>query len=150
PWIDSWGGTIQETKSTLSDTSNLSVNSVKDALSNVQDATQTLASDVRDLGAPPTDASGAAKPQLSTLSDEIDSQSQVIQNALDSNPSSLSDVLGTVTTITGALSAMGSAVQTAYNDVSSSNGADELKDAFSSQKSCDDARSTLGDLRGSG
>ena len=146
--VNTWADTVQQSKATLTDTGNLTVSSAKGALTDVEDATKTLADDLRNVGAPETDASTEAQQQITQLSDELDTQARVIQTAVNTPTDSLPALLGQVSTITTALSAMGTAAQTAYDNLRSLNGG-ELKDAFESEDSCKQARSTLTDLRSS-
>jgi hypothetical protein len=145
--IDAWADTVAQSKETLSDPSNLSVNGLEDAFSEVQDATEQLVGDLRDLGPPDTQAGDEAKEQISQLSDELANQREVVGNAIGSGAGSLSALLGKAATIAGAVAAMGSAAQTAYDNVVALDGAGELKDAFQSEERCDQMRSTLATLR---
>ena len=147
--VNTWADTIQQSKATLTDTGNLTVDSAKGALSDVDDATTTLADDLRNLGPPETEAGTEARQQVTQLSDELDSQAQVIDDALNAQVDSLSGLLGTVSTVTSAVSAMGTAAQTAYDNLTGLDAGGELKDAFQSEDSCKQARSTLQDLRSS-
>jgi len=145
--INTWADTLKDARTSLGDTSNLSVSAVQDQISNVQDATKTLTSDLRDLGPPDTEAGNEAEQQINNFTDTLDQQNQVVSDAIGSGINSIPELLTKVSTITGALSAVGTAAQTAYDNIRQLNGAAELQDAFKSQKSCDQTRSDLSDLR---
>ena len=66
--VNTWADTVQQSKATLTDTGNLTVSSAKGALTDVEDATKTLADDLRNLGPPETDASNQAQQQITQRS----------------------------------------------------------------------------------
>jgi hypothetical protein len=145
--VNTWAEEVDETRATLEDPSNLSVDTFTDALDSVVAATQTLLDDFRDLEAPETEAAAEVEAQVAQLSDTLETQEQVLSDALESDSDSPAELLGKISAIGAALSAVSTAFQSTFQAIEDLDGGAELRSAFESTDSCDDARATLEALR---
>lgn len=140
--VTDWRGAVDGARTTLSDTANLSANAIRGAFDDLSTATSTLVTDLSDIGAPDTDAGSEAKAELSSLSEKLHQQEDVIDNATQQSPGSLQDLLAQVSTVTGAVSTMITDAGVAVDNIRQLDGAQELEDAFQSVQSCQDLRAS--------
>ncbi len=146
--VNTWAEEIDEARSTLEDTSSLSVDSVTDAIDSGVAATRTLLDDFRDLEAPETEGAAEVEAHIAQLSNTLGAQEQVLSDALESDSDSPVELLGKISAVGAALSTIGTAFQSTFQAVEDlDDDAAELQSAFEDTDSCDDARSTLEDLR---
>jgi hypothetical protein len=145
--VNTWAEEIDQTRATFEDPSSLSVDTFTDAIDSVVAATQALLDDFRDLEAPETEAAAEVEAQVAQLSDTLEAQEQTLSDALESDSDSPVELLGKVSAIGAALSAIGTSAQSTFQAIEDLDGGGELKSAFESTDSCDDARSTLEELR---
>ena len=134
--VSSWEEVVTKAGTTLGDPQDLSVNAFKDAVGSVVDATQTLVTDVAELGPPDTEAGEDAQQQLKTLADGLATEADVLRTAVDSDATTIEELSANVSTISGALSNMRADVETAFDGIKTLDGAEELKDAFTSAETC--------------
>jgi hypothetical protein len=134
--ISTWRDTVSQARSTLRHPADLSVGTFEDTLRDVVDATRRLVTEVGNLGPPDTTAGDQAADQLSNLSEELDEELAVLKRTIRSDTASLSEMLANLSTITGALSTMSSDTSKTVDELSSLDGAAELRDAFDSSASC--------------
>jgi hypothetical protein len=134
--VQDWTGTLSTARDTLSDTSSLSADSIRSTVSDVSRATETFVSDLKNVGAPDTEAGGQAEQELQTLSANLAEQAQVIEDATSKQPAGLDSMLAEVSTVTGAVGKMVSDAQTAVANIRGLDGAQELEDAFTSAPTC--------------
>ncbi len=142
--VSDWKGAVVDAQATLSDPANLSANDVKDALESVSTATSTFVTDLKDIGPPDTEAAGAAQEQLSTLSDQLQQQADVVTRTLNQPSASLQELLAQVSTVSGALSTMVTDAVTAVENIRQLDGADELESAFQDSQTCQELRASDG------
>ena len=134
--ISTWRDTVSQARSTLRHPADLSVGTFEDTLRDVVDATRRLVREMGNLGPPGTTAGDQAADQLSNLSEELDKEMAVLKKTLRSDAPSLSEMLANLSTITGALSTMSADTRKTVDELSSLDGAAELRDAFDSSASC--------------
>ncbi len=134
--ISTWRDTVSQAKSTLRNPADLSVSTFKSTLHEVVDATSRLVTQVGDLGPPDTSAGKQAADQLSTLSKELEQEMAVVKKTIQSDAASPSEMLASLSTITGALATMSADISKTVDDLGSLDGAAELRDAFDSSASC--------------
>lgn len=139
--VTTWQGVVMEAGSTLGEPRDLSVNAVKDAVESTVDATETLVTDVGELGPPDTEAGEEAQQQLKALSDGLQSEADVLRTAIDADATTAEELSTNVSAISGALSNMRADVETALNGIQTLDGAGELKEAFTSAESCQEVGS---------
>jgi hypothetical protein len=145
--VNTWAEEIDEARSTLEDTSSLSVDSVTDAIDSGVAATHTLLDDFRDLEAPETEAAAEVEAQVARLSNTLGAQEQLLSDALESDSDSPVELLGKISAVGAALSTIGTALQSTFQAIEDLDGAAELQGAFEDTDSCDDARAQLEELR---
>jgi hypothetical protein len=134
--ISTWRDTVSQAKSTLRHPADLTVSTFKSTVHEVVDATSRLVTEVGDLGPPDTSAGKQAADQLSTLSKELEQEMAGVKKTIQSDAASLSEMLASLSTITGALTTMSTDISKTVDDLGSLDGAAELRDAFDSSASC--------------
>lgn len=139
--VGAWTTTMTEARSTLSEPRDLSANEIEATFSEVRTATSTLVDELGDLGAPDTDAGDEAEELVSSLSDDLQEQADVVEDATSDEPQGMGERLTRASTVTGAVAQMISDTQTAVTDIRALDGAQELEDAISSESSCQDLTS---------
>jgi hypothetical protein len=137
--ITTWTGSLSSTASSL-EQSKLDRQSLESAAGDVQDATRTLADDLRSLGKPDTEAGQAAQQSLDDLSAQVDANAKTIRSAVD-GASGVSGALAAVSTVGSTLRTMGRQVRAAYAQLSRLDPAGELRSAFRQADACAPLRS---------
>jgi hypothetical protein len=138
--VAAWTTTMEDARTTLSNPRELSAADLETTIDQVRSSTSTLVDDLGDLGTPDTEAGDAAEERLTALSDEMESQSAVVEEAAGSEADSLQQRLERASTVTGAAAAMVSEAKAAIADLRELDGAQELQDALESTASCQDLR----------
>jgi hypothetical protein len=136
--IRSWIDVLAQARRTLGDTGSLSADKIQSTFSDIAAATRTLVSDLKEAGTPQTEAGDQAAQELQKLWDQLDQQGQVIDDALSGSGNTPDQLLNQVSTVGGALAAMGQDVQATLKDLRGLDGAQELEDAFASAPACRD------------
>jgi type I site-specific restriction endonuclease len=134
--VSSWKAAVDHSESMLSHPANLSANDVRHALSFVSTATSKFVSELKDVGPPDTEAGQAAEAELSTLSDQLQQQADIVTRTLDESSGSLQELLAQVSSVSGALSTMVTDTTTAVENIRQLDGADELESAFQDSSAC--------------
>jgi hypothetical protein len=111
------------------------------AAGDAKSATETLASDLKGLGKPDTEAGQQAKDSLDTLSTTLQQDVNTIENAVK-DVSGVSGVLTAASTVTGTLATMGTQVKTTFTGLQGLDAKGELKSAFTSSSDCDSLTSS--------
>lgn len=114
---------------------NVTADSLKSAAADVEDATRTLADDLKGLGRPDTEAGQQAQETIDTLSGQLSDGADTIESAVE-DASGVSGALQAVSTVSSAFVTMGKQVSTAVSDIQGLEGGQELKDAFQQADSC--------------
>jgi hypothetical protein len=113
----------------------LSKSTIDKAVSQAKDATDTLASSLKKLGKPNTQAGQTAKSDLDQLSTELTKNIQTIQDAI-SNASGAAGVLTAVSTAGSTLVTMGSEVSSTLTQLQALDPKGELQQAFKQSSAC--------------
>ncbi len=148
-WADDFCGafvtwrTAVKSNITKAGSGNLTADTLKQSATAIADATDELASDIDDLGKPPTPGAEKAKAAAQQLSDELRSAGKKITDAT-SSISGPSDVLPAVSTITASLTAMADDLKTAGTKFESAAGDKNWQKAFSDSSSCQKLSSSSG------
>jgi hypothetical protein len=138
--VSAWTTTMEDARATLSEPRELSAADLQATMDQVRSSTSTLVGDLDDLGTPDTEAGDAAEERLTALSDEMESQAAVVEEAAASTADTLQQRLERASTVTGAAAAMVSEAKAAVADLSELEGAQELQDAIEGTASCQDLR----------
>jgi hypothetical protein len=134
--VGTWKDAVDEASKKLSDSEDLSADEIRSAVTSVDDATQTLVSDLEGIGAPDTEAGAEAQQQVTDLSNKLSAHATVIEDAVNGGSDSAGSLLASISAVTGALSTMLSDTETAVDSIKKLDGADELNDAFENAESC--------------
>lgn len=102
----------------------------------ISDATTKLTRSLRQLGKPETAAGEAARKNLDTLSNQLSTGLNKIQETLKSNSSGTAGALIQVATVTATLSTMVHDLTTAVGKLKQSEPSGELEQAFHKAGSC--------------
>jgi hypothetical protein len=100
------------------------------ATKQIQKATDTFTSTVKDLGKPGTNAGDQAKTTVDTLSSQLNSDLDTFKSAGGNG------LLQGLSSATGALATAQSQLTTAFNELKSLDAKGELSDAFKQASSC--------------
>ncbi len=134
--VSTWKDAIEHSQTMLSDPASLSPKLVKHALNFAADATSAFITDLGKLGAPDTEAGQAAEEQLTTLTDQLQEQADVVTRTLDQSSANLQELLAQLSAVSGALSTMVTDASTAVANIRQLDGADELESAFKDSPTC--------------
>jgi hypothetical protein len=114
---------------------NVTKYSLQKAVNDAASATQTLVTDVKQLGPPATAAGAQAKKTVDSLASQL-------QKDADSAKSAVADVSGTtgllnaISVVTGVAATAKSQVTSTFNQLKQLSGGDELQKAFQSADAC--------------
>ena len=111
------------------------------AAGDAKSATETLASDLKELGKPDTPAGQQAQDSLDQLSTSLQQNVTTIEDAVK-GASGVSGVLTAVPTVTATFATMGTEVKTTFTDLQGLDAKGELKSAFTNSSACDSLTST--------
>jgi ABC-type transporter Mla subunit MlaD len=146
--LSTWVTDVQATVQSVTDAGlGISRDDIQTAFDQTKEATDTLANDLQQAGAPETEDGQEAMSQLEGLATQLRQQLDVIEQALASG-GGLSSIAATVTT---AVSAAANAVNTTYQNLQGLDPAGELRNAFQDTDECNSLEDQLADIRsGSG
>ena len=131
--ITDWTESVQATSNSLK-SGDLSESSLRDAAEDFGGATEEFVDDVRDLGAPDTEAGEQAKEEIDKLADSVDENAAEIDEAVEGGGN-----LGeTVSAVTQALATMGQQLAATFTALEELDAGSELEDAFRDAEACDD------------
>jgi hypothetical protein len=139
-----WRKTLADARTSLSNPKELSVADLEQIGEQVRTATTTMVTDLKKADVP-TQAGTAVRQQLSQLTDEVEEQVQLVEDADVGSASTPQDVLQQVSVVAGALSAIAADSKAALVDMRESIDSTGLGDAFASSPACQDL-----DIGGSG
>jgi DNA anti-recombination protein RmuC len=133
--LTAWNTSIENIKTSVK-SGQPSKSELKSAAQQVSDATDELASSLKQLNTPDTQAGQTAKKSLDTLSTELSSSTDKIEEALKSSSSSAGGSLATLSTVSGELAAMAQNISQAVGRLRQVDVKGELDRAFHQAKSC--------------
>jgi hypothetical protein len=139
--VGAWTTTVQDARTTLSTPRELSVDEIEATFTEVRTATSTMVDDLGGLGTPDTEAGDEAEERILSLSEQLQEQAAVVEDASGDEPQGMGEILASVSTVSGAVAQMISDAQAAIADLRVLDGAQELEDAFASTAACEDLRS---------
>jgi len=131
--ITDWTNSLKDVTSTVA--SNPTQDGLKSAADDLGSATDTLVSDLKDLGAPDTPSGEEVKGSLDSLSTTIDDEVNTIQNAAQ-GVSNLTQLPGAISTISESLSALGDAFSNTLTTIDNADASGELQDALKNSPDC--------------
>ena len=132
--ITTWKSSVTSSADSLK-SGNLTQDSLKSAGDDVQSATDTLESDLKDLGKPDTEAGQQAQDSIDQLSSDLTTDTDSIKTAVD-GVTDLSGVPAAVTTIGTTLQTMQSQVTSTVDSLKQLDAPGELQTAFEQSSAC--------------
>lgn len=119
----------------LTDVSSLTEDSIQEAAGDAQDATETLAEDMRGLGTPDTTSGDQVDGAVEALATELETGAQELEAAV-ADVSSAADVPAALGTVTNTLSELSRDVGRALQSIEDADPSGELTTAFENSESC--------------
>lgn len=113
----------------------LSKDSLQGAADDVKSATDTLGSDLKDLGKPDTAAGQQAQDSVDQLATELSTNADDIKTAVD-GASGVSGIATAVATVSTTLTTMKSEISSTYTSLTQLDAKGELQDAFQQSSAC--------------
>jgi hypothetical protein len=145
--VADWRAAIDDAKTAMSDTANLSVNGIRKVVDDVSSATGTLVAGLKDAGRPQTKAGDQAQEALSLLGTRLEEQKDVIAQATKQPAHDVQGLLATVSTVAASLSTMVSDTVDTLDRLRRLDGADELEQAFKDAPGCQALRASASPSR---
>lgn len=127
-----WTSSVKSATGSLK--SGVSKGSLESATSDIKTASNTLVTDLKDLGKPDTKGGQQAKDAVDQVSGEIDQDVKNMQNAVDKI--SATGVAPAASSVAATLTTMGSQIGSAAGKIGDSDPAGELKKAFQNSSAC--------------
>lgn len=139
-WANSFCSSVSTWKTSLTTakndfTASPSKDSLKQAADDVNSATNTLSSDIKSLGKPPTSDGAKAQQQIDQLSTEVQQTKDTIKTATKS-VTNLSNALNAASIVTSNLQKLKEEATTSFNQLKQLNPGGELETAFKQSSSC--------------
>ena len=139
--VTDWTNELQTISSQFSDTSNLSQDGLESAAGDLREATDTLVSDLKDLGAPDTDSGEEVKSSLDSLSTTLQDETSEIEDTAQ-GVSSVADLPSAISTISASLASLGNAFSQTLQTIDDADVDGELRTALEDSPECADIRSS--------
>ena len=137
--ITTWQAALKSAAGSVK--SNPTKNGLQTAGDDAKAATQTLASDLKGLGKPDTQAGQQAKRSLDQLSTTLQQSVATIESTVK-GASGISGALTAATTLTGTLATMETQVKTTFTNLQGLGAKGELKTAFANSSACNTLKSS--------
>jgi hypothetical protein len=132
--VNTWATSVRSATTSLQG-GNLSKDSLQSAATNVKDATNTLADDLKGLKRPDIQAADKAKQQVDSLSSTFKSDVQSMQSDVK-NASGAKGVLTAVSKVSATLVTMGGQLQSTFGELQKLDAKGELDKAFKNAPNC--------------
>jgi hypothetical protein len=114
---------------------NISEDSLKTAASDIEDASNSLVSDLKDLGKPDTKSGQDAKDAVDTLADEVKGDVKEMQDDVD-NVSGAQGALTAAQSLSATISKMATQIGSTARALDQADPSGELKQAFQDAPAC--------------
>ena len=133
--VTSWTDALEAEGSAL--TGSPSEESLREAASGLESATDTFLDDVRGLGTPDTEAGTEARAAVDELADTVEAEQQEIEDAVD-DASGITGVTSAISAVAASLTAMGEAFEQTFERLEDLDAGGELEQAFEEADACDE------------
>jgi methyl-accepting chemotaxis protein len=135
-WKDSVTKATDDITQQLKSPSAGMVDSVKSSVTSIVDATNTLSSNLKALGAPDTDTGKQAKQQVDSLATQLDQTVTEAKQKTDSlsSDASITDMISTFSSLAPSLQSLGTSAKNTLSSIQAS--AQAWKDGFQNADSC--------------
>jgi gas vesicle protein len=137
--ISTWGDSVTKTGESLR-SGVTKADDLRDALDDLEQATQTFVDDLRSLGKPDTEAGQNAQDALDKLADDVDENVSKMQDAAK-DASGVQGTVAAATAVSATLAAMGQQLSSTFAELEQADVQGELDQAFRDADSCDELRS---------
>jgi hypothetical protein len=127
-----WTNSVKSATGSLK--AGVSKGSLESATGDIKTASNTLVTDLKDLGKPDTKAGQQAKDAADQLSGEIEQDVKNMQNAVDKT--SATGVVAAASSVATTLTTMGSQIGSAASKIGDADVGGELKKAFQNSSAC--------------
>jgi methyl-accepting chemotaxis protein len=139
--VTDWTNEFQTVTSQFSDPANLSQDGIESAAGDLQDATDTLVTQLKDLGAPDTESGQEVKSALDSLSSTMETETSKLKDTAE-GVSSIADLPSAISKGSASLAALGTAVSQTLTTIDNADVNGELKTALEDSPECADIRSS--------
>lgn len=142
-WADSFCTSIADWRDALeqigseiaSDPTSISRDTLEQGANDARDATEQLIDDLRELGAPDTEAGQAAEDAIEELGDTLEQELDEARAAVE-DASGIGGVLSAVPTVMASFTAAGDAIESTLDEVRDLDAGGELEDALRDSDVC--------------
>ena len=144
-WVDGVCSSVVTWKNSLTSTAqslqggNLSEGSLKDAADEMKSATETLQSDLKDLGKPESESGQQAKESIDQLSSELNDGADSIKSSAD-DASDASGIVTATASITATIGTMATEISSTVKSLQQLDPGGELQTAFNNSSSCQEIK----------
>lgn len=138
--ITDWKNSLKDVRSELSDTSNASKDGLESAAKDARSATDTLVSDLKDLGTPDTPSGEEVKSAVDSLTTTLDDETAQIEDTAQ-GVSGITDLPGAISTVFASLSSLSTAFSQTLQTIDNADASGELRTALDNSPECADLSS---------
>ncbi|HEX7310207.1 MAG TPA: hypothetical protein VF232_03425 [Gaiellaceae bacterium] len=144
-WVDGVCSSVVTWKNSLTSAAqsvqggNLTQDSLRNAADDMKSATDTLESDIKDLGKPESDTGQQAKDSVDQLSSELTDGTDSIKSTVD-DVSDVSGVVSATASIAATLGTMANQVSSTVKSLQQLDPGGELQTAFNQSSSCQELK----------
>jgi hypothetical protein len=135
-----WRSSLEETVGQFQNPSDLTAESLRSAVDDGLEATESFVDDVRSLGAPETEAGQEASQIVDSMATEVQSTADDLRQTFDTGDDSLTDLISKLSAASTQITQMGQDLQTSLAELQSLEGGEELRDELDANEDCDEVR----------
>jgi hypothetical protein len=135
-----WRTSLEDTVSQFQNPSDLTAESLRSAVDDGLDATETFVDEVRSLGRPETEAGQQASEIVESMATDVQSTADDLRETFDSGGDSLTELIGKLSAAGTQIMQMGQDLQASLDEIQGLEGGGELRDEIDSNEDCDAAR----------
>jgi hypothetical protein len=135
--VTTWTDEIQRIGNELGDPSSISRDTLDQAATEAEAATDAFVEDVRKLGTLETESGQAVEDSLQTLADTVESEKADLKTTVE-DASGITGVASAVTAIGTSLTAMGTALQQALTAIQSADVGGDVEIALEQSEACNE------------
>jgi methyl-accepting chemotaxis protein len=137
--ISAWGDSVTKTGEELRSGAT-KADDLRDAVDDIQKATETFVDDLRKLGKPDTEAGEKVQESLEQLADNVDENVSKMQDAVK-DVEGVNGLVAAATAVSATLSTMGQQLSSTFAELEQADVEGELDQAFRDADACDELRS---------
>lgn len=138
--VTDWTSALGTIGESLGDPSALNEDALRDAVEDVNAATEELVEDVRALGRPDTESGDEIESTIDSFADAVEAEKEEVEQALE-DAEGITGAVSAATSISASVQAMGTEFQTAFERLEDLDPDGELEDAFEQADACEEIAS---------